>query len=664
MKRNKVLKKLMMATLMFALLVPALGNLKMNLGEVHAAEEVDMSEVLSVRCQVTENVVTDTSIDQYRNQYVLRFVSSVDNLNYKNVGFEISYEENGEKIVRRNTTKTVFKRIDSETGITENGRDTYAFGPKIISADSEYFITAKWPVSPDHLDVNYTIKAFVITAEDERIYGPERCVSVNDGLSNTTVNLTFDKTTDAAVDTLSANGTEATVIATSDDGTRVHTRFTVADKTALSSATQYTFTNGEGTTVGSEIYRNLYTKYAGTADKTWYQAYYDADKTETEFVIATSADLYGFAELSKTLNFAGKTIYLASDISANDEKLITDYTDDNYMKWSYYNEETDEIAYAEAPTYSWTSIGNTTAFYGNFDGQMHTISGIYCLNNTYTGLFGYAQANSSIRNLKLTDSYFSSANTRTGSIAGRVNTGTLSNVYSNAIVEGTQSYIGGLVGLAQTITIEKCWYDGAVTSNVTTSKYQGTGGFLGVLYSGTLTMSDCLNTGYVDASAYTASSCPCVGGFVGWIEGGTTANISYCLNVADIAINEKTTLGYGYITGYEEAKSTMSKENVYSTTGSWSSDVISASTQNANITQVSEDTLHGNSIKGFDFDSTWTTVTRGVPVLDALKTVVIDDTWYDKGKDIFVLYDKADLNGLAELSQTINFAGKTDPLRV
>lgn len=75
----------------------------------------------------------------------------------------------------------------------------------------------------------------------------------------------------------------------------------------------------------------------------------------------------------------------------------------------------------------WTPIGTITArFAGEFDGQGHTISGLY-FNDTskdYVGLFGYAQG-AEIKNVGVVNSYFS-GNNYVGGVCGYVNTGTTS----------------------------------------------------------------------------------------------------------------------------------------------------------------------------------------------------------------------------------------------
>ena len=691
MKTRNFLKKLLAVVLVFAMLAPIMGNLEANVNEVQAEETSSSSEMLSVKCQVTNGVVTDTSIDKYRNNYVMRFVSSIDSLDYKEVGFEISYQENGETVTKTNRTKTVFKRIESTTGSTSKGRDTYSFSPKVISTASEYFITAKWPVAPADVAVDYTVRAFARTTSGT-VYGPARCVSVNDGLTTCkTINMSFENTKGVdltGVTALKANDYDAEVIGV--DDTTVHVRISGVDKSSLKSATQFAFATSDGSTVGSGIYRNLYTKYTGTADTSWYEEYLKADSTETDFTIATSADLYGLADLVNTehVTFEEKKVFVVSDIAVNEEILVTDQTDTtNYKKWYTYNKSTDEKSYVDNPTYTWTSIGyrDTSvsskpyySFKGTFDAQMHTISGLYNNNmRQYGGFFGPLQSNTTIKNLKLENSYFETATTDCGSITG-YGAGTLDTVYSNAIVESESYRVGGLVGavFVPGFQMKSCWYDGIITN---TSQNRGTGGLLGTAYSGSdVTMTECLNTGIVDASICT-NSIPKSGGLIGDIAG--TAVMTDCLNTGTIVgtygaaiagcvnggkLTCNTTYGCGSdnVVTYCSTSNFIVNYNCYA--GEDSSTRNNDTCKSVPVVSLSARTDNNpygtgatRELGGFDFDTVWTVIPNETPVLQLFESKIIDTSWYDENQDIYVLYDKADLWGFSALSQTEDFAGKT-----
>ncbi len=174
---------------------------------------------------------------------------------------------------------------------------------------------------------------------------------------------------------------------------------------------------------------------------------------------------------------------------------------------------------------NFTPIGVYGApFAGTFDGNRKTISGlnINLGSNKYVGLFGYADNNATIKNLKLTNSTIS-GNSNVGAILGcgsssypnhtnvencevasDVNvsgsasavggiTGAVANVrgcVSAASVSGF-SYIGGIVGNSNGITISQCLYTGTSISS-------------GEIYKGAITGKLDETTTILIANYYTA----------------------------------------------------------------------------------------------------------------------------------------------------------------
>ena len=103
----------------------------------------------------------------------------------------------------------------------------------------------------------------------------------------------------------------------------------------------------------------------------------------------------------------------------------------------------------------WEPIGGngSTTFTGVFDGEEHTITGLYCNHSgderQYVGLFGYNKG--TIRGLEIEDSDIS-ASLYTGGIVGR-NDGTIINCYNTGSVSASSPlsshiyiYVGGIVG--------------------------------------------------------------------------------------------------------------------------------------------------------------------------------------------------------------------------
>ena len=152
------------------------------------------------------------------------------------------------------------------------------------------------------------------------------------------------------------------------------------------------------------------------------------------YLIGNAAELYGFAEL---VNDGNKTANakLTADIVVNENVLD---------------------ANGEAKTgdfVQWTPIGNDyiegKVYSGTFDGQGHTISGLYVSGSGwFVGFVGQVSGTAVVKNLGIVDSYFSSSNNNLGSIVGGVaekSSVTIANVYSTSTVKG-DNWIGGLVG--------------------------------------------------------------------------------------------------------------------------------------------------------------------------------------------------------------------------
>ena len=373
--------------------------------------------------------------------------------------------------------------------------------------------------------------------------------------------------------TYNGTSTTAEVISVKVDengGQTVHVNVKNVDRTALPSVTEFVF--GE---YGISTFRNLYTTYTettvdevttDTADTSWYNT------TDDEFVIATSADIYGLAKIVNGTatditadTFANKTIYVVSDIEVNKDLSIT-ITESTTVA-------TNGTATVTGNDFGWTPIGKTTAFAGTFEGNMHTISGIYAnASEVGLGLFAATVKGSTIQNLKLKNSYFynsyeSTETNGTGSIVGQC-AGNLVNIYSNAYVRG-YNYSGGIIGEILTssdylLTIKQCWYDG----NVKAGAYRH-GGIVGRIAGGKIVMEDCLNTGNIYCSSKTFK-----GGLCGSVQHDTDYTIDLtmrnslnCGLIKDYVSNTNASkVRAGRIVGaIDGASTTVVIGNVYAT---------------------------------------------------------------------------------------------------
>ncbi len=391
-------------------------------------------------------------------------------------------------------------------------------------------------------------------------------------------------------------------------------------------------------------------------DVSWYD-----DTSKNVFTIDSKEDLYGLWIVAHNTNFEGKTVKVGKNITVNTG---------NAAEWA-----------GKAPAYEWESIGSSKIpFSGTFDGGKRTISGLY--QNTderFGGLFSTGNEKTKIKNVIIANSYFNSTaegNADIAAVLGRSLGGTLDTIYvkENVTVVGNGDRVAGIVGLTggETKTIiNNCW-NAASIINVSTVK-QNTGGIVGLVYENTAVVTNCLNTGNIDASASKAINkhgnyVPMVGGIVGQIYGTGALSMRFCLNVGQIKVpNSEKIAGYGALLGYPTGKVLVS--DVYATKESCSIPGLSKSSH------IMLNTSEILGYKGFqwttlDFNKYWAVVVspEGTPILKSFAPSVpslngyaklFDTSWYDESKSEFVLKDMQDLYGFYQLSQTKNFRGKT-----
>lgn len=216
------------------------------------------------------------------------------------------------------------------------------------------------------------------------------------------------------------------------------------------------------------------------------------------------------------------------------------------------------------PVSNWTPIGSPaigmTPFMGTFDGDGHSISGIYCAGvkegvmnlsgNTYyllgsvSGLFG--AVNGTVKNLIIKDSSFF-GNRMVGAIVAHIapegNT-RIENCASYALVQGFEG-CGGIFGgyyqrssygilhddvdVTGNIVIERCVNFGPVNS-VSTDSNSSVGGIVGSLREmKAATVKECANFGNVTSGG------GCVGGIVG--------QVVYCKLTMNNCVNSGIVVG-------------------------------------------------------------------------------------------------------------------------
>jgi len=244
---------------------------------------------------------------------------------------------------------------------------------------------------------------------------------------------------------------------------------------------------------------------------------------ENPYLITSADELYWFAQKVNE----GDNVLCAKLM---DDIVVNDGTFD--LEGKYTNE-------TSSTPYSWTPIGNeNNKYYGSFDGNNHTIKGLYFKNpnQSYVGFIGRSSDNSSyIKNLGIIDSYFY-GDDNVGALCGSTGS-VIDNCYSTGVVRGYRNDdcegVGGLCGYS-TLSITNSHSSCTVISNG-----YAVGGLCG---HGSGTINGCYATGNV--SGYYE-----VGGLCGYGE-MRQLEIKNCYATGDVSESVSANSYLGGICGF------------------------------------------------------------------------------------------------------------------
>ena len=234
---------------------------------------------------------------------------------------------------------------------------------------------------------------------------------------------------------------------------------------------------------------------------------------------------------------ASNTEYLSEgDGSQSDPYLISDadqlrMVSANSSLWDKCFLLNEDIDLGGKEKGSWKPIGNyDVKFSGTFDGDGHTISGlyIYAQGQTYQGLFGYVDGGS-IKDLTVDGSV--AGGNEVGGIVGNMPTGTISNcTYVGTVTSAPDEYdepfapkshsnnFGGIVGYTQDGKVENCRNFGSISGG------EAVGGIAGYIYNDAQ-VTKCYNAGNV--SGYNN---------VGGVVGESCGTVKNCYNIAEVSV--------------------------------------------------------------------------------------------------------------------------------
>ena len=186
------------------------------------------------------------------------------------------------------------------------------------------------------------------------------------------------------------------------------------------------------------------------------------------YAISSAEELLKFAEIVNNED-ASVTGTLVADIVLNKNVLNANGT----------------LSSDSASFTQWTPIGTSAnPFTGTFDGNGHTISGLYFNDesSSVVGLFGKVGVDGRVMNVGVEDSYIKGKND-VGGIVGYCNTCLISNVYNVGVMNGGY-YVGGVVGLLTPAVDRAGLVDYAVRNAYNTGAVNGNtyvGGVIGAI---------------------------------------------------------------------------------------------------------------------------------------------------------------------------------------
>ena len=330
----------------------------------------------------------------------------------------------------------------------------------------------------------------------------------------------------------------------------------------------------------------------------------------------------------------------------------------------------------------WIPIGtNECEFAGIFDGKYHSIKGMYVNTTTVGGgLFRSTAIGSNIKNIKIENSYINSAAGYVGSIVGAAS-GNINSVYSNATINVTDGGVaGGIVGQMcgeGTMNVGMCWFAGNIVNKNST-----TGGIIGFVSQGNVSMKDCLNTGTLEGSVNSVGGL-CARTFrstdkfaMNEMTGSALGlQIINCLSTGNIL----SSVGWsGSVIGrIQHIQAGMNMTNVYATEESYQvsgtattigNGSVSSGSQNPKLIKMSKITVAGDvtvdnvksELDKLDFNLTWGIGSQNTPELAWVNNLNVDVSWYDESKTIYTIGTKKQLYGLSSLVESgVNFKDKT-----
>ena len=434
--------------------------------------------------------------------------------------------------VKAKSTEDMASSISSKNGITISGSQILAetgkaFGENDVIQNvdsSNSVITKQWKDYETGVDVTKTYVYGKATLKEDLTIASEESIEFESGASITNPEkLTLE---DGA--SLSVNGVEHThnkdgdVTYTWKDDNE-HIKNVACKDCPIGYVTKETETHSIGEN-GFCACDNVYQPANLTKDK------YDMngdDSKDAVYEISNAGQLYWFAGLVN-----GTLSGVTQNKSANAVLIVDIVVNKNVLK--------SDGTLNEGTFKEWTPIATSASPYtGIFDGQNHTISGLYFNQEDSYDVGLFSRNNGKIANAGILDSYFYGTS-KVGGVCGNNYTGTITNCYNTGSVSGLGT-LGGVSVYNDTGSITNCYNTGNVS---------GSSGFVGGVsgYNSKGTIINSYNAGSVSGLEY-------VGGVSGINYTGSVSGINYtgsitdCYNIGSVSGSE----GYvGGVNGYND----------------------------------------------------------------------------------------------------------------
>ena len=419
--------------------------------------------------------------------------------------------------VKAKSTEDMVNPISSQNGITISGSQILAETGKAVGEESviqnvdssNSVITKKWKDYETDATVTKTYVYGKATLKEDLTIASGESIEFESGASITNP----EKLTLADGASLLVNGVEHTH---NTDGDVTYTwkddNEHIKNVACKDCPIGYVTTETQSHSIGENGFcacNEVYQPAELTTDK------YDMDgdgSKDAVYEISNAGQLYWFAglvngTLSGVEQNTSANAVLTADIVVNKNVLKPDGT---------VNEGTFK---------EWTPIATSASPYtGIFDGQNHTISGLYFNQEDSYDVGLFSRNNGKIANAGILDSYFYGTS-KVGGVCGNNYTGTITNCYNTGSVSGLGN-LGGVSGYNYTGSITNCYNTGNVS---------GSSGFVGGV-------SGCNSKGTIINSynAGSVSGLECVGGVSG---DNDTGSITDCYNIGSVSGSE------GYVGG-------------------------------------------------------------------------------------------------------------------